>query len=83
MADFTEAIRLQPLNFQAFYERGNLYRMKGELDKAIADYSEAIRLSGDFIGVFAYFRDRAVAYRAKGDVERALNDEAEAIRRGF
>jgi tetratricopeptide (TPR) repeat protein len=31
----------------AYYNRGNAYRAKGEIDRAIADYDEAIRLDPD------------------------------------
>src|SRR5271166_653700 len=44
IAEFTEAIRLEPRFAQAFYKRGNSYADKKEYDKAIADYAQAIRL---------------------------------------
>jgi tetratricopeptide (TPR) repeat protein len=36
IADYDEAIRLDPKNFGAYYRRG-AYANKGELDRAIAD----------------------------------------------
>ena len=44
IADYNEAIRLDPKFAFGFYNRGNAWNDKGELDKAIADYTEAIRL---------------------------------------
>ena len=42
IADFTEAIRLDPKPMAAVYNRGLAWKAKNELDKAIADYTEAI-----------------------------------------
>ena len=44
IADFSEAIRLDPKDATAYYNRGIAWAGKNEYDKAIADYSEAIRL---------------------------------------
>ena len=38
IADFSEAIRLDPKRADAYYGRGTAYGHKGEYDKAIADY---------------------------------------------
>ena len=45
IADFTEAIRLNPKDAEAYYSRGGAYGEKGDYDKAIADFTEAIRLN--------------------------------------
>ncbi len=45
LADFNEAIRLEPENSDAYYQRASFYDMSQEdYDQAIADYTEAIRL---------------------------------------
>ena len=44
IADYTDAIRLDPKNDTAYDRRGDAYRAKGDFDHAIADYGEAIRL---------------------------------------
>ncbi len=61
----------------AFTNRGLAYKRKGHGDKAIADFSEAIRLKPDF--VFA-FNNRGNAYYYKGQFDRAIADFSEAIR---
>ena len=48
IADFTEAIRLDPKYANAYVNRGVAYGDKGENDRAIADYTEAIRLDPKF-----------------------------------
>ena len=44
IADYSEAIRLNPKDPAAYNNRGNAYSRKGEYDRAIADLNEAIRL---------------------------------------
>ena len=44
IADYDEAIRLDPKHAMAYNSRGNAWHAKKEYDKAIADYDEAIRL---------------------------------------
>ena len=44
IADYNEAIRLDPKYAAAYNNRGNAYRDKGDTDRAIADFNEAIRL---------------------------------------
>ena len=61
----------------AFTNRGLAHKSKGQWDRAIADYDEAIRLKPDF--VFA-FHNRGNAYYYKGQLDRAIADFSEAIR---
>ena len=77
IADFTEAIRLDPKYAEAYYIRGVAYGNKGDLDRAIADYSEAIRLDPKLA---AAYNNRGNAYKNKGDLDRAITDYSEAIR---
>jgi tetratricopeptide (TPR) repeat protein len=53
------AIRLNPVNANAFNNRGNAYEAKGALDRATADYDEAIRLDPRNSNAF-YNRGNAV-----------------------
>jgi len=55
----------------AFTNRGRAYEKKGDHDRAIADYSEAIRLNPKDAMAF---NNRGVAYKAKGDLDRATAD---------
>jgi tetratricopeptide (TPR) repeat protein len=56
----------------AFHDRGVLYQELGEYDKAIADFTECIPMSGINYGV--YWTNRGIAYREKGDLDAALRD---------
>ena len=52
--------------------RGIIYQIKGDYDRAIADYDEAIWLrNGDYP---AAFYNRALAYADKGEYEHSLAD---------
>ncbi len=44
IADYDEAIKLNPKLAGAYANRGNAYENKGQDDQAIADYDEAIEL---------------------------------------
>ena len=61
----------------AFYNRGNAYSTKGDNDRAMRDYDEAIRLNPKFSDAF-YNRGNVVL--DKGDNDRAIRDYDEAIR---
>jgi lipoprotein NlpI len=71
IADFNEAIRLEPKFAVAFNSRGFTYDRKGERDRAIADYTEAIRLDPKFA---VAFRNRGRAYLYAGALPKALAD---------
>ena len=77
IADYSEAIRLNPNFANAFNNRGLAYAGLGDFDRAIADYSEAIRLNPNFAEAFD---NRGVAYEKKGDHDHAIADFSEAIR---
>ena len=61
----------------AYSERGTAYDDKGDRDRAIADYSNAIQIKPDYD--IAYY-NRGNAYRDQGDLDRAIADYSEAIR---
>ena len=50
---------------------------KGDLEEALQDYDEAIRLKPDYA---LAFNNRGDARRAKGDIDGALQDYEQAIR---
>jgi tetratricopeptide (TPR) repeat protein len=77
LADYAEAIRLDPDLAPAYLGRGWARQMKGQYDEAITDYTEAIRLDPRYTLAFS---NRGVAWAAKREYDRALTDHAEAIR---
>ncbi len=77
IADYSEAIWLNPDDAQVFSNRGNAYYYKGQLDRAINDYDDAIRLN-PYLAVA--FSNRGNVYRKNGRFGRAIADYNEAIR---
>jgi tetratricopeptide (TPR) repeat protein len=77
IADYTQAIRLDPNNAVAHRERGVAYFDEGDQDRAKADYTQAIRLDPNDANV--YF-SRGREYLLKGDYDRAIADQSQAIR---
>jgi len=72
LADFSEAIRLDPADADSYNNRGLTYAAKGDRDRAIADYSTAIRLAPDDP---AAFLNRGLIYAARDDLGRAIADQ--------
>ena len=58
-------------------KRGDSLRERGDLDGAIAAYTEASRLD---LRLAVAYHNRGVAYEKKGDHGRAIADFAEALR---
>ncbi len=77
VADFTEALRLDPKLADAYYGRGVAWGSQGENDKAIADVSEALRLNPEF-GLARV--DRGRGYYSKGEYDKAIADFNEGMR---
>ncbi|MBI4643255.1 MAG: tetratricopeptide repeat protein [Deltaproteobacteria bacterium] len=59
-----------------FFVSGGAHLDQGNLDQAIADYTEAIQLKPDF---FVAYLNRGTAQRKKGEVDLAIADYTQAI----
>jgi tetratricopeptide (TPR) repeat protein len=59
-----------------YYNRGNANYIKNDYDRAIADYTETIRLDPTLARAFY---NRGLAKRAKGDSADAVADIAKAM----
>ena len=66
----------QALTYQNYINRGNYYTRRGQPDKAIEDYKNAIGLSPS--NPIAYYM-RGIAYREKGLYKKAIEDLMRAI----
>src|SRR5579871_17405 len=60
-----------------YFDRARAWRAKGDLDRAIADDDQAIRLDPKY--AIAHY-NRGNAWFAKGDFDRAIADYDQAIR---
>lgn len=77
--DYSEAIRLNPHDAEAYYRRGLKRQAKGDVKGAIADYNEAIRLNPRHAGAYC---GRGMAYESKREFARANTDYRRCIQWG-
>jgi tetratricopeptide (TPR) repeat protein len=75
IACFTQALRLDPGSADAYFQRGNAWYDKDEWDRAIADYSDSLRLERDA----AVYVNRGLCYSNKKDHDRAVHDFTAAL----
>jgi tetratricopeptide (TPR) repeat protein len=80
IADFDEAIRLDPEYFTAYNRRGNLYIVLGDYDRAIEDLNESIRINPQNPEAYAF---RALAYTYLYMDEKAQQDMDTAVDLGM
>jgi tetratricopeptide (TPR) repeat protein len=77
IANYSDAIRLDPSYAVAFRNRGLTYRYKKDHDRAIADYSDAVRLDPKYAGAY---NDRCFYRAIIGQLQQALADCNESLR---
>ena len=77
VASYDEAIRLDPEDAEAYFNRGVAYDNPGEYTAAIRDYSKVISLDGTDVEAYLH---RADAYVDLEQFEAALQDYEECIR---
>ena len=80
IADYTEAVRLDPEYAVAYCNRGLAYSKKGDHDEAIADFTAAIRINPND-GYTFYVR--GYSYWQTGDKAKADADFAQAEQLGY
>ena len=68
-------IERNPKDVVAYHNRGDAYDLKGEVDKAISDYTKAIVLNPNYAPAY---NSRGRAYVSKGDYVRAVDDVTKA-----
>jgi tetratricopeptide (TPR) repeat protein len=71
VADFNEAVRINPNDASVYFYRGNAYINKNDYSNAIVDYSLAIKINPNDA---SSYNNRGCAYEAIGDKQRALTD---------
>ena len=76
IADFNEAIKINPNLAMAYNNRGSAVQSKGDYDRAIADCSEAIRIDPNYAVAYS---NRGNLFDAKGRREEAIADFRRAL----
>jgi tetratricopeptide (TPR) repeat protein len=77
IADFTEAIKLNPKFTEAYLYRGYTWFSAGDHPRAVADFTAAIKLNPDLAGAYEF---RMAVYRQEGQFGPAIADMTEVIR---
>ena len=77
VADFTQAIRLDPNSDRAYHGRATAYWSMNDNKRAVADYTQSIRL--DPANAYEY-SNRGLVYKDMGDFGRAIADFTQSIR---
>ena len=81
LADFDEAVRLDPNLAAAYMNRGAVYAAKNEYDKSIEDSTKAIDLKPSKTDDLATaYSNRGAAYIGKGEFDKAIADADEALK---
>ena len=47
ISDYDTAIKLDPSDWRAYSSRGEAWRLKGDLNRALADHNEAVKRDSD------------------------------------
>jgi tetratricopeptide (TPR) repeat protein len=68
-------IQRNPKDVVAYHNRGDAYGLKGDIDRAISDYTKAIELNPNYAPAY---NSRGRAYTSKGDYLRAVADVTKA-----
>ncbi|ACT56909.1 tetratricopeptide repeat protein [Candidatus Liberibacter asiaticus] len=76
-ADFDRAIQLKTSDGRAWYGRALVYQMRGEYEKSIEDFSQAISLYSSISP--DYYNGRGISYLATKNYDSALEDFKFAI----
>lgn len=77
LADFEEAIKLNPERWQALHNRAYCFAVKGDFERALADYDRTIELKPDYAN--ARFNRGEIRYE-QGNYREAIDDYNQAIR---
>jgi len=71
IAEYNDAIRLDPMLAEAYYVRGIAYSRKGDDDRAIKDYEMAVLLDPAYTEVYAWLR---ADYNSKAEQRVSVTD---------
>ena len=77
IAEFNQAIKLNPKYAEAYYNRGNIYNNQGKYDLALAEFNQAIKFKPKYAK--AYY-NRGLVYKTQRNIERVISDFEKAAK---
>lgn len=79
LADFDQALRLNPRLIGALMSRGTLYNQLGKLELAVEDYNRFLELAGDSVFNIAAYFGRGSARAKLAEFDDAIDDFCRAL----
>jgi tetratricopeptide (TPR) repeat protein len=76
LADFTQAVALDPQLAEGYHHRGRVYGRYNHYERALADFNRALALDPRFAAAYA---DRGFIYEKQGQYAKALADYTHAL----
>jgi tetratricopeptide (TPR) repeat protein len=78
IADFTQALRLNPNDIDIYYSRGLAYLYLGNCQEAMADFNQTLSLNPEYAEAYI---NRGIAFAGLRDYPKAITDFNQAIKR--
>jgi tetratricopeptide (TPR) repeat protein len=79
LVDFAKAHEINAKYLEAYHARGHAYAASNQIEKAIADFGEALQRASGATNVAKLHFDRALNYTRLGQHEKAASDYEKAI----
>ncbi|WP_054469772.1 tetratricopeptide repeat protein [Planktothricoides sp. SR001] len=77
IADYNQAIKINPQYAEAYIGRGNARSQSGNLSEAISDYNQAIKINPQYAEAY---HNRGLAWYKSGNLSEAISDYNQAIK---
>ena len=77
ITDFTEALKINPNNADAYYNQAVVYSQLGNFELAIANFSQALKLDPNLVQAYV---NRGSIYSHLGNNEKAIADLTKALK---
>ena len=77
IADYNQALKLDPNYVSAYYSRGNVYYNLKDYDRAIAEYNQALKLDPNYVNAY---NGRGNVYYDLKDYDRAIAEYNQALK---
>lgn len=79
IADYTQAINLQPGNAEFHNNRGAVYILKEDYSEAIVDFNQALKFDHNAVLAASIYKNRGAAYNQQKNYIQAIADFNQAV----